>query len=293
LFSKDPGPARWVLSLTLVALDLLTLYMQTRWLRPLHTWFDAAALPLFWLTSLPTQLDDWRKAAGKSRSELEAENASLRTELLINKGQLQRMADLSTENLNLRHLFNATQLIKDKVLVAELIGVSPNPLWHRVTLNRGTDDGAFVGQPLLDGDGLMGQVVEVSRRNSKALLITDSSHALPVQVVRNGVRAIAEGTGDYDRLLLRHVAPAQDIQVDDLLVSSGLGGRFPAGYPVGRVSAIERDPGQPFMAVTVVPTAHLDRSRHLLLVFHQVEALRQEPDPPDNNQEQVPPATAP
>lgn len=257
----------------MVALGLIAVDTQTQWLRPVHRWFESATAPLYWLTDMPQRLREWGDNAIRSRGAIEAENARLRTELLIHQGQLQRMAGISAENLRLRHLLNAAELIKDRVLVAELIGISPNPLRHLVVLNRGAADGVYIGQPLLDGDGLMGQVVEVSDRNSKALLITDSSHALPVQVVRNNIRLIAEGTGDYNRLLLRYVAPAQDVQVDDMLVSSGLGGRFPAGYPVGRVAAIERDPGQPFMVVTVTPAAHLDRSRHLLLVFTEVEQL--------------------
>ncbi|MGK2915740.1 MAG: rod shape-determining protein MreC [Porticoccaceae bacterium] len=258
----------------MVALALIAIDTQTPLLRPLRNWTDTATLPLYWLTNLSQRLDEWGGTAVKSRSEVDAENERLRMELLIHKGQLQRMADISAENLRLRDLLNAAQLITDKVLVAELIGVSPNPLQHLVILNRGTAHGVYLGQPLLDGDGLMGQVVEVSEHHSKALLITDSSHALPVQVARNGIRAIAEGTGNYDRLLLRHVAPAQDIQVGDRLVSSGLGGHFPAGYPVGQVARIERDPGQPFLAVTVAPAARLDRSRHLLLVFTEVDPLK-------------------
>jgi rod shape-determining protein MreC len=153
------------------------------------------------------------------------------------------------------------------VLVTEVIGVSPNPVNHTVTIDRGTNDDVYIGQPVLDADGLMGQVVEVFDNYSKVLLITDINHALPVQVLRNGLRSIVEGTSDYNQMSLRFVSPTVDIEEGDKLVSSGLGGRFPMGYPVGTVASISQKPGEKFMQIKVTPSAKLDRSRHLLLVF--------------------------
>ena len=133
---------------------------------------------------------------------------------------------------------------------------------------------------MLDDRGLMGQVIAVGEHASTVLLITDNNHALPVQVIRNGVRAIAEGRGDFRRLQLRFVSPTVDIKEGDQLVSSGLGGRFPVGYPVGTVLDIHRDPGQPFLTVEVEPAANLEQSRHLLLVFSEVETFATEVPPP-------------
>jgi len=169
--------------------------------------------------------------------------------------------------VRLRALLNSSALLRDDVLVAELIGVSPDPVRHQLVLNKGETDGVFVGQPLIDANGLMGQVVEVSAGHSRALLITDATHSIPVQVNRNGVRAIAEGTGALGTLESHHVSATTDIQEGDLLISSGLGGRFPVGYPVAVVSQIERDPGRAFARILAVPSAALDRSRHVLLVF--------------------------
>jgi len=242
-------------------------------LDPVRARFEQAALPFHWLSNLPGRLSEWGEENVITRQQLEAENERLRTELNIYRVQNLRMAEITAENTRLRNLLNATELLKDRVLVAELIGVSPDPLSHRILINRGTVDGAYVGQPVLDDRGLMGQVVQTWRDTSQVMLITDDSHALPVQVLRNGVRTIAEGTGDYRRLSLRYVSPTVDIVEGDVLVSSGLGGHFPVGYPVGKVLETVRMPGQAYMSVTVEPTANIERSRHLLLVFSKIEEL--------------------
>jgi len=203
----------------------------------------------------------------QSRSQLLEENARLRRENLVLQGRSHQMASLQAENVRLRALLNSSAMLRDDVLVAELIGVSPDPMRHLLVLNKGEQDGVFVGQPLIDADGLLGQIVEVSSISSRAMLITDATHSIPVQVNRNGVRAIAEGTGVLGMLEVHHVAATTDIREGDLLVTSGLGGRFPVGYPVAVVSEVERDPGQPFARILARPTAALDRSRHVLLVF--------------------------
>jgi rod shape-determining protein MreC len=164
-------------------------------------------------------------------------------------------------------LLNATELLMDSVLVTEVIGVSPSRNSHTLFIDRGTEDNVYVGQPILDAEGLMGQIIEVFDEHSVALLITDSTHAIPVQILRNGLRSIAEGTSDYDRLRLRFVSPTADIKEGDQLVSSGLGGRFPVGYPVGSVINIEHNSGASFVEVDITPAAKIDRSKHLLLVF--------------------------
>jgi rod shape-determining protein MreC len=252
-------------------IGLIFISLYTDWLKPVRQPLNALVVPFYEVTDVPRRLGDWWHNTFVSRSELQAENEALRTELLIHQRKLQQMAALAAENVRLRQLMNATGMLQDKVLVAELFGVSPNPLSHTVWINRGRNGGVYEGQPLLDAFGLMGQVIEVTDEASQVLLISDPTHALPVQINRNGVRAIAEGTGDLNRLRLRHVSNTTDIRVGDLLVSSGLGGRFPVGYPVAEVDTILRDPGQPFATVIVRPMARLDRSRHVLLVFDSRE----------------------
>jgi rod shape-determining protein MreC len=241
--------------------------LYTDKLEPLREKLAQWVTPFYQITNVPSRVNDWRKGTFVSHADLKAENEALKTELLIHQRKLQQLASLAAENVRLRQLLNASQMLQDTVLIAELIGVSPNPLSHKVIINRGTKDGTFKGQPVLDAFGLMGQVIEVSENSSTVLLISDSTHAIPVQVNRNGVRAIAEGTGDLNSLSLRHVSANTDIRAGDLLVSSGLGDRFPVGYPVAEVLQVVRDPGKAFLTVVAKPMARLDRSRHLLLVF--------------------------
>ncbi len=232
----------------------------------------AVVYPFYWIADIPARVSNWGTESLVSRSTLIEENDRLRGESILLEAQVLQMAALRAENVRLRALLNSSALLQDDVLVAELVGISPDPSRQLVVLNKGSSDGVFAGQPLIDSQGLMGQVVEVTGSSARVLLITDSTHAIPVQVNRNGVRAIVEGVGRLDRLELRHVAATEDIEVGDLLVSSGLGGRFPVGYPVAEVTDVVRDPGQTFARVLARPSAALNRSRHVLLVFTEPAA---------------------
>lgn len=247
--------------------SLITADLRYNRLETTRSLLDTAAAPIYWVADLPTRFGEWSDAHLQSRSQLIEDSERLRQENLVLQGRSHQMASLQAENVRLRALLNSSALLRDDVLVAELIGVSPDPVRHQLVLNKGEQDGVFVGQPLIDADGLMGQIVEVSAGSSRALLITDATHSIPVQVNRNGVRAIAEGTGALGTLEIHHVSATTDIEPGDLLVSSGLGGRFPVGYPVAVVSEIERDPGQAFARILANPSAAMDRSRHVLLVF--------------------------
>ena len=262
-----------MLVLSFVALCLIFISSYTGWLQPVRNQLAELTQPLYWVTNLPARLAEWGDHTVVGRAELEAENDRLRTELLVQQGRVKKMAALAAENVRLRNLLNASELLTDKILVTELIGVSPDPAQQTILINRGSNDQVYAGQAVLDADGLMGQVVEVFSDHSRVLLITDEHHALPVQVLRNGVRTIAEGIGDYASLRLRFVTPTTDIRVGDELVSSGLGGRYPANYPVGRVVDIEMSAENTYSKVTVEPAARLDRSRHLLLIFSEVDRL--------------------
>ncbi|WP_231982698.1 rod shape-determining protein MreC [Pseudomonas mucidolens] len=255
--------------LVLVVLSVALMVVDARFtlLKPVRSQMSLVLMESYWITDLPQRL--WQGVASQfgSRTELVAENEKLKTENLLLQGRMQKLAALTEQNVRLRELLNSSALVNEKVEVAELIGMDPNPFTHRIIINKGERDGVVLGQPVLDARGLMGQVVELMPYTSRVLLLTDTTHSIPVQVNRNGLRAIASGTGNPERLELRHVADTADIKEGDLLVSSGLGQRFPAGYPVATVREVIHDSGQPFAIVRAVPTAALNRSRYLLLVF--------------------------
>jgi rod shape-determining protein MreC len=253
--------------LTVLSIALMVVDARFEALKPLRSQLGMLLTPLYYVADLPVRAWDTLYLQLTSRADLIAENERLRAEALLAKRKLQKLAALTEQNVRLRELLNSSELLDEKVLVAELIGIDPNAFSQRILIDKGERDGVFLGQPVLDATGLMGQVVEVMPFTSRVLLITDVSHSLPVQVNRNGLRAIASGTGNSDWLELRHVSDTADIRVDDIIVSSGLGQRFPAGYPVGRVTYVNRDSSQPFAEVRVEPTAQLNRSRYLLLVF--------------------------
>jgi len=254
-----------VLSVLCVALMVVDARFET--LQPLRSQMGLVLTPFYWLADLPVRT--WQRATEQisSSSSLVAENEKLKAEALLMQRRLQKLAMLTEQNVRLRELLNSAALVDDKVIVSELIGLDPNPFTHRILIDKGERDGVFLGQPVLDASGLMGQVVEVMPYAARVLLLTDVTHSIPVQVNRNGLRAIAVGTGSPEYLELRHVAETADIKVGDLLVSSGLGQRFPSGYPVAQVTEVVRGSGQPFLIVRAAPTAMLNRSRYLLLVF--------------------------
>ena len=267
MFVNSSSVVRKTFFALLLAILLITLDSYTQWFESPRKALTEITIPLQLISNVPGNIEDWVILNTTSRNALERKNASLEKERLILLGKLQRSAELAAENLRLRQLLNATELLTDSVLVTEVIGVSPNLLNHHVTIDRGANDGVYIGQPVIDADGLMGQITHVYSNHSTVLLITDLDHALPVQILRNGVRSIVEGTSEYNEMRLRYVSPTVDIVEGDQLVSSGLGGRFPVGYPVGTVAAINKKPGEKFMDIKVQPSAKIDRSRHLLLVF--------------------------
>ncbi|MFT6915128.1 MAG: rod shape-determining protein MreC [Motiliproteus sp.] len=225
--------------------------------------------PLRWMMDLPPRLMTRIDNSLSDRDELLQENDKLRADLLLMARKLQRFDAMDNDNARLRNLLGVRKQLDLRVLLAELIGVSADPFSHQITINKGLQDQVYLGQPVLDEGGVMGQVVEVGPYTSRALLITDAQHAIPVQVSRSGFRALLLGRGNDQGLLLDHVPNTADIQVGDLLLSSGLGARFPKGYPVATVVEVIHDPGQPFAIVRCLPSAQLDTSRHLLLVFSQ------------------------
>lgn len=262
----------------MISFALIFVDHRTDLLNPVRNGLSVFALPIHYIANIPNSLLEWSSASVQSREDLEQENRRLHSEVLLLQRRVQKLAAIVAENTRLKELLNSADLVDDQVIVAEIIGVDPDPFRHEVIIDKGSQDDAYPGQAVLDADGLMGQLTDVGPLSSRALLISDASHGVPVHVARNGVRAIAVGSGNLDQLKLIHVPDTADIMEGDLLVTSGLGGRFPSGYPVGKVTEVRHDPGKPFAIVSAVPLAQLDRSRHVLLVFSQANTPEIESD---------------
>jgi rod shape-determining protein MreC len=296
LFSGPGAGLRLILLITL-SVVLMVLDHRNQHLVQIRSYLAAALYPLQEAVDAPFEARRWAGENLAARSTLIRENEQFRTELLVQNGRLQRMAALEAENARMRALLESTAKVGDQVLIAEIVSVDMDRLRHRVVVNRGSRDGAFVGQALIDASGVVGQITRDRGTSAEALLITDPDHAVPVAVVRNGLRTIAVGTGDLERLSLPFMARNSDVKAGDLLVSSGLGGKFPAGYPIATVLDVRGDTGEPFLAVTAKPTAALDRVREVLLVRPQAEPVAApEPDvvtPPAAASVTVEPGPAP
>lgn len=255
--------------LSLVCLSLMVLDSRESHLTRIRQGLSVVAYPIRAVVDLPFFAWRWADRALTERGKLLDENDRLRREQLDLNVRLQRLAALESENARLRAMMEASARVADRMLVAEILSVDLDPYRHRFAINRGLEDEVYVGQALLDANGVVGQVVRAEPLVAEAVLISDADHALPVTVNRNGLRTIAVGTGESDRLSLPYLTNNADIQPGDLLVSSGLGGAFPAGYPVGTVVSVDRRPGLPFARVSARPAAALARAREVLLIWQE------------------------
>ncbi len=233
----------------------------------LRSYLTTAVSPLFYVASLPESLLSGASEQFMSHQALLEENARLRDVLLRQSGQLQRLGFLQQENDKLRALLGSSPVVEGQRLVAEVLAVYSHPFSHQVVLNKGSNDGVTEHQPVIDDQGVVGQIVSVGPTSSRALLISDNTHALAIRAERTGIRAVAEGLGQWDLLRVMYLPHSTDIREGDRLLTSGLDGRFPEGYPVARVVRISRDASQPFMTVYAEPYARLDRIRHVLLLW--------------------------
>ncbi|MCG9720350.1 rod shape-determining protein MreC [Shewanella sp. Isolate7] len=253
--------------LTLAIVLSVILVVANDRLEPVRQSISSLLSPLQYVANIPGVVLDWSAESIATRNMLAKQNKQLLRQQLLMSERLQRFEHLRQENDRLRALLGSPVHMDSKKMVAEVMEVASDPFRHYVVLNHGARSGVFVGQPVVDAHGVVGQVVEISELTSRVLLISDVTHAIPVRVTRNDVRLVAQGIGELDELELRHVAKSTDLRVGDLLVSSGLGKRFPEGYPVARIMKVERDDGQSYATVTAQPLAALDRIRYLLLIW--------------------------
>lgn len=223
--------------------------------------------PLQYMVSWPMQLIDNVGNLLSTHDALVKENLDLKAQQLLLKAQVQRLLAIESENNQLKALMRSSAQVRGKVLIAQLLAVDSDPFVNQVVVDKGSSDGIFIGQPVLDASGVMGQVIHVGPLNSRVLLVNDTHSGVPVQNTRNGIRAVAVGDSYSGKMHLVNVPQTVDIQVGDVLVTSGLGEHYPEGYPVGEVVSVSKDPGLQFATIEVQPSAHLDRSRQVLLIW--------------------------
>ena len=247
----------------------MTLDHRTTYVNSIRSSIAVLVYPFQYLVNFPANVGDWASESFTSRKTLQEDNSVLRTQNLILTTQLQKLNFIESENIHLRNLLESSKRVGERILIAELLSVDMDPYKQQVTINKGSASGddIYPGQPFVDAKGIMGRLVHIAPLSSTALLITDPSHILPIQVNRNGLRAIAKGTGNQTRLEIPHLPNNADIKVGDLLVTSGLGCVFPVGYPVATIVEINIDPSLPFAEVLAEPIAELDRSSEILLVW--------------------------
>lgn len=267
MFLKGPSTGIRLLLFVAASLVLMTVDHRQGHLESVRSVLSVLVYPLQYVVNLPARGSHWVSESLATHGMLIDENSRLREEQLLLNSKLQKFAVLEEENRRLRELLESSMQLRERVLIAELLAVELEPFRRQVVINKGQREGAYDGQPVVDASGVMGQIVHVGPFSSTVLLITDPAHALPVQLNRNGLRAIAVGTGEDNFLLLEHLPTNADIQKGDLVVTSGLGRRFPRGYPVGVISGITLEPGEPFARVEVTPSAKLDQSREVLLLW--------------------------
>ncbi|EWS69188.1 rod shape-determining protein MreC [Vibrio vulnificus] len=228
---------------------------------------NSLVAPIQYTANLPRSMFDGVYERFSTRQSLLEGNQNLKREVLRLRSDLLLLEQYKEENQRLRKLLGSSFVRDEKKMVAEVMAVDTSPYRHQVVIDKGGIDGVYIGQPVINEKGIVGQITFVAAHNSRVLLLSDAKNAIPVQVVRNDIRVIASGNGSIDEIQLEHIPTSTDVQVDDLLVTSGLGGVYPEGYPVAYVTSVEHDTRREFAAIKAKPVVEFDRLRYLLLVW--------------------------
>jgi rod shape-determining protein MreC len=252
---------------SLLALGLMIVDKRYDHLGKIRRVLSIVAYPVQIAVASPFEGWDWFRESVTTRDALRSDKTKLEAQLRLAQFRLQRYEALEAESQRLRALRDRTAAITDRFVIGDVMDVDLDAFRERVLVDKGAQDGVFVGQAVLDSGGVFGQVARVGQLTAEVILVSDATHAIPVQINRNGLRTVAVGTGDMSRLKLPYLPTSADVVTGDLLVTSGLGGGFPAGYPVGTVAEVKRDPAQSLADVDVKPAAALDRSRELMFVW--------------------------
>nr|HEK7436873.1 rod shape-determining protein MreC [Escherichia coli] len=267
IFSRGPSLQIRLILAVLVALGIIIADSRLGTFSQIRTYMDTAVSPFYFVSNAPRELLDGVSQTLASRDQLELENRALRQELLLKNSELLMLGQYKQENARLRELLGSPLRQDEQKMVTQVISTVNDPYSDQVVIDKGSVNGVYEGQPVISDKGVVGQVVAVAKLTSRVLLICDATHALPIQVLRNDIRVIAAGNGCTDDLQLEHLPANTDIRVGDVLVTSGLGGRFPEGYPVAVVSSVKLDTQRAYTVIQARPTAGLQRLRYLLLLW--------------------------
>lgn len=266
LGGATPATVRVIVMIAL-SVALMLIDNRTQQFEKLRNVLQTVIYPVMFISTLPREMIRAVTGTMEASSTLQSENESLRQENLLLHSRLEKLHSLEADNRRLKRLLGQSEQIAENVLLAELVEVSLEPYTQQISLNKGSSDDVYVGQPVINGDGVIGQVVHTSQFQSTVTLLTDPGSAIPVMVMRNGLRGVLFGTGVRNRLALPYMTADADIRIGDLLISSGMGGRFPTGYPVATVTEVLQQPSDEFLTINTLPVTQLDHGREVLLIW--------------------------
>jgi rod shape-determining protein MreC len=267
IFKHGPAPQHRLILVLLCSAALMFFDHKMNSFESARGFLQSMVSPLQYLATAPKQMMNWAAENIVTRRQLIDDNEQYKINELVFHEQALQLDIVKRENGRLRALLSSPLRSDAKKMVAEILAVDSDPYTHQVVINRGTNDGVYEGQAVIDDEGIIGQILHVGTSTSRVLLITDVTHAVPVRISRNGVRLIATGLGVIDRLTHNHVPHSGDVRVGDLLVTSGLGSKFPEGYPVAKVTAVIQDESRAFSQIQSQPVAKIDRLRYVLLLW--------------------------
>ncbi len=272
IFKHGPSSQHRLLLMLIISAALIFFDHKMKSFEEVRGYLQSIVSPMQYLANTPKQLMTWTAENITTRKALMEENQILKVNELRYQEQLMQLDIVKQENDRLRSLLASPLRSEMKKMVAEILSVDSDPYTHQIVINRGANDGVFEGQPVVDEQGIVGQILLVGTTTSRVILITDVTHAVPVRISRNGIRMVATGSGRIDRIGHPYVPHSADIRTDDVLVTSGLGGKYPEGYPVSKVTLVRKDESRPFAQVLSTPIARIDRLRYLLLLWPEKPA---------------------
>lgn len=267
IFARGPSLNSRLILGVLLSVALIILDHKLNSFSTARSYLSSLVSPLQYAANLPSEMLNWTSSSLTTQKNLLSENQRLTRENVLMSEQLQQFNFLKQENEHLRNLLGSPKRKEARKMVAEVMAVDNNPYSHQIVINKGTLDGVYEGQAVLDESGIVGQVLHVATTNSRVLLMSDITHAIPTRLQKNNVQLIVSGTGSLNELTLEHVPHSTEVDVGDVLISSGLGDVFPEGYPVARISQVVRDESRPFAQIKAQPIAKLDRLKYLLLLW--------------------------